>query len=1173
LPGDSYLITAGLGDTPSLYSWDGFNWINITTTASLASDLAQHRANMFSDEIHLTDDQAGAVLGTYGSPSLTNRFVTDTDTRIPTQSENDALVGSEGSPSSTNKYVTEEYSVTAPSILIFGAPVGTTVVFTSVNGPFYVGKGGVGSANKYFSFLDLTSNIGYVNSSSIAPQVLGVFKDILLTLPLNPLSDADSSGYYSSNLFIFVDVAINTAFRAVYGKKSNLKTILRGFTVDPSPDFENIPSKVIELLANIKGYPFATSVPPDEQNINLALTQKSLKAYIGSVLQTNVIAADEDFTRLEADLSIGSYFDKNIGISEIYTFPNTGLTSISYSSTTGLVTYGASVNLSGVRVGDLWKDGAGADYLVSSVNDGLDQLGLVDIETGEIPTSISTSVGTAVDASTRVNFNPRNLLLSEMKFNFGSEIVPIRTLEKKSDEFELPSGNLAYGIKRHDGRFDPRVVLYGSWENHTTANGQKIVRNSGDVGSIELTGFFTDVSLLMHQKAGGPTLSVTVDKVTPASSIDTSASGLAASGLGTSEGFKFHPLVVASGLPSGRPNHVTISISASGTDSLDIFGLELINVASTALLESGVAFQNTAIVQRNSLDTSVPVSGLTSFQRGGSRLFTLADNSYGTTIEFLEDLDESSLPGGQIASATSVIITTGTGKLTNYNVGDVFQIISAGAVEVQQIASIVGNTINLVGTTSIGAATAVTVTHVASTDTTGPNPHQERLIANYDLFSDFNYNHTYDFGSTDVGTRFVLHRNKHTLISGQNIGVSTSGLIGATKAVTLDSADSATLSLSVLATRFDIVIVSDSAGQYDVSIDGCTPFSISFTGSSAQRKTIFSNARYQSHEVTITPTSGILAITEIFLFGPDRSINSSFTNETALLDLVAYYSPSSSLLAASPYTYPLGGVFFEATSHLRYLDGTGLNTDWFENIDFTKTKYGKLVLANNEDAAIEFSFLGSAFELQYLTGPDHGIFKVTVDGTPLQLAGGTVVGNYGGNEVDAYSASYGRANIGAQGLSLGYHTVKAAIQNPRTNNGLSTDYFMAFTGYYVENSTGNYSLSLNRDDVFTSFTDLRNFIPLEVTASATVAVESGSERSDIVDLPVSSTSASVVFTHPYPDDNYIVSPSFMNLADISPTFQSLLITAQISTGFTVKWNVALPTDNYKLAYITKPRSV
>ena len=69
-PGDGYIITSGLGDNPALYEWNGNAWLNITDTLVVASLLSAHRNNLFPNEIHLTNEQAVAATGTFGTPGV-----------------------------------------------------------------------------------------------------------------------------------------------------------------------------------------------------------------------------------------------------------------------------------------------------------------------------------------------------------------------------------------------------------------------------------------------------------------------------------------------------------------------------------------------------------------------------------------------------------------------------------------------------------------------------------------------------------------------------------------------------------------------------------------------------------------------------------------------------------------------------------------------------------------------------------------------------------------------------------------------------------------------------------------------------------------------------------------------------------------------------------------------
>ena len=125
--GDIYVVYMGIGSAPNLYAWDGIQWVNITGANAVATALEKHRNNLDITEMYTgePDDEIGrlhlsnykfiASLGSYGTPgneplSSTypfNKYVTELDPRIPTQDQSDALTGSDGSPSATNKYVTQ----------------------------------------------------------------------------------------------------------------------------------------------------------------------------------------------------------------------------------------------------------------------------------------------------------------------------------------------------------------------------------------------------------------------------------------------------------------------------------------------------------------------------------------------------------------------------------------------------------------------------------------------------------------------------------------------------------------------------------------------------------------------------------------------------------------------------------------------------------------------------------------------------------------------------------------------------------------------------------------------------------------------------------------------------------------------------------------------------------
>lgn len=1163
-PGDFFVINQGNGDAPFIYGWDGAAWQNITNSVQVAADLLTHRQNLFPNEIHLTNNQADAALGSYGSPSAANPYITSTDPRVPTLGQAQALVGSDGSPSSSNLYVTQAYPVAEPTTISYPLPPGGSISISSGNGPFYVGKNGVGTSNSFFALLDYNYERGYVNSIYVAPIITGVFKDPILTVPLDPSVDADSIGFYPNNLYLQVSVAVDTSFRLMYGKKSTLKTLSKAFSVENTPGDEYVPSQVLEKLINIKGRPFDSLVPAREQNINIRSALDYVTSYLGSVFETNITAGNEDFVRLQSEPVIGSFFVKNVGINPIYTFQNTGLINFTYDSTLGRVQYSLPVSLVNVVAGNTFLDGIGNRFQVVAVNPVPNSIHIVSITTGLIPSSINTSVGTPANGSIEKSNNPRDLLLSEMKYCQMIDRFPVRKIYPKNDEYSVPGGQVAHGILRDDGRFEPRVVFYGAFENYTTAFNETYVRCAG-VGSIMLTGFVDKFAFLIRRKSNGPSLSVSINGETPTSVSTSIVAGASVSDVvGDAAGPRYERVVIATGLNPSVPTTVNASIASPTSDSLDVYGIEFIrsNSPSQGLLESGVAFQTTSLIQRNSLDTAIPITSSLPVGRGSRTLIAVENDNFLLGNVELNDLDGTSPPSG-FSTGLSITGVAST-KLNLYRAGDIIYLVPAlGSRVIRKITSIVGTTVNL--DSNSGFVGSTSIYHIGSLDNTIPGSEELEMVR-YQLPGDFiNYTDT-DFRVPASSGRYVLGSDGMTLIAGDDIQVVKTGFSGAHQAVKINN--SGYLVINTLCTRLDVVTNNTSAGILDVSIDGSPTYSYSISGNGSTRRTIFFNSRYQSHEVTLTANTGDILLSEIILFGPYQPTFTGFPNVVADIPTLAGYLNSSPNYTLAPWTFPFGALFFDAFHNLTYLDGFGANANWLITDDFSKSIYGRYIYAVNDAASVRFQFLGSAFELQYILGPDHGIFTVSIDGADLSTYS-NIVGTYTGNQVDAYNGTYTRANIGAYGLSYGWHEVTAAIKNPRTKNSLSTDYKMAFIGYWVgnlTNSSATLSWGLSQEGFFTSSVDTRKFIPTEASGVPQETAPSSPARSQRVSVGVGTTSATITFAVPMLDANYSVSVSWMNAVDSNPLFQPIVIQSLSATGFSLSWNSPLDTGNYQLNY-------
>lgn len=338
-----FYIVGGAGGLVEIYAWNGTTWLNITNTLALQAALDNHRNNAFVNEKHLTDDQKDAVLGTSGVPNASNRFVTSTDPRMLTLTQVDAVAGSHGAPSSTNRFVTEEYPLATTEYLSFPLPPGVIALIGV--GSVYVGKGPIGSANTFFTLLDLDRETGYINLSGLFPVISNVYRDSLLTQVLNPSTDSDSDGFYNGNLWVTVEGVIDTGVRVAYSKKTLLKTLDKGFSVKKGSAGDYVSGEARMHIQNIKGRPYGELIPSDEQNKNLRIDVDNLISYLGSNQNTTIVAGDEDYEYFSTDEKLSPFFVRNSNILPIYTFENNGLLPFTYSETSGNVTYATGVNL------------------------------------------------------------------------------------------------------------------------------------------------------------------------------------------------------------------------------------------------------------------------------------------------------------------------------------------------------------------------------------------------------------------------------------------------------------------------------------------------------------------------------------------------------------------------------------------------------------------------------------------------------------------------------------------------------------------------------------------------------------------------------------------------------------------------------------------------------------
>jgi hypothetical protein len=316
-PGDAYIINQ---NPPGLHVWDGVNWINITDTSALMALLTAHIQNARTNEKHLTDQEKEAAAGTSGSPSDTNRYVTDLDARIPTIFQTQALVGFPGSPSTINPFITSDYFLAQPQSKQFTAA--QTVPYIELypnDGPFFIGLEDVTSVKKYFKLYHATESREYVNSLGEAVTISAIQKTN--GLPVDPLSDpTDNNGFYAGQLNLVLTGTVDLPVRVVYGQKKPFANILdpsknlfKGSLLVPQPASAEMSQELLVRLKDISGRLFDDPMQTGESNVelkdsvdwlDLRFTQLKLIENTGNATRVNVTGVDVNMPDSKLEISV-----------------------------------------------------------------------------------------------------------------------------------------------------------------------------------------------------------------------------------------------------------------------------------------------------------------------------------------------------------------------------------------------------------------------------------------------------------------------------------------------------------------------------------------------------------------------------------------------------------------------------------------------------------------------------------------------------------------------------------------------------------------------------------------------------------------------------------------------------------------------------------------------------
>lgn len=1182
--GDLFVVAPGGGNLTHIYGWDGTQWLIMTDAVTVTNDLLIHRTNNFVDEKHGTDDQFDAWVGSSGTaPSASNPFVDEADGRLPTQDENDALVGSDGAPSSANKYITQEFALAVPEEKVFAsAPVSGYAEILSFEGPVYVGLQGTGSADAFFLFYDSTEDREYTTSTGSRVLVDGVYLDAALTTPIDPSIDAnvDSKGFFSGfTLYIKYDVAPDTGLKLNFGRKKTFEVFPIEALLLRSPGSPQASSDVITTVEKISGRDWDDTPPTNEQNIELRKDVVDLKEYVSAVFNSDFVVGD--FDKVDGVPDFNNDFITNIGIPPNYTFENTTLVGFTYDGVTGTVTFGAVVANGSVVVGNVFIDGNDDEYTITGVPSGTEFT--ITRRNSSIPLTINTTNTTSAHGSAKPDNNPRKTNLATLDYVVGRQRIHCRELEVVQDEYHPRTGNVAFQIRtplRSAFFREPRVRFYGGFENRDTSNSQRVVATN--LGIVMVTGYFTDMRLLVDLQSTSPIVTVKVDGDLIGTAIDLSRAGTVAD-LGTELDIQQQSVEVASGLADNVPHTVEIELANAAGDFI-IYGIDLFREdPTTTLVLPGRAFVQSDLYKSDATVGFLTPQVITRSRGAVSSRFINRSLAQQTTTVPLTDYD--GIAGGPagvaVAATTTFTVSSGLAKFAFYRPGDIVKVITATDEEVKQIDTIGPGIGVLEFTTNVTSSGAAILLHVASP--AGDSPDQTREYARYNI-SEFGVNQAQvDFAEIFVlpSDRLYTLEDGTTSIVGRNVRYSTTGIDGV--GIALEMIDgTSSVRIRAVASRMDILTANSTGVSADIQIDGSPVNTVAMPGGGLTRVPLWSNARYQTHEVLITNATGLKFAT-VLLHEP--SIKPPL--EGALLatqNLVAEHDSSRSevgqviptgALAVDPFT--MGGVF---------VNGTGVGTDWSHTIDYTANPdWGRFITNDREGSYFEYFFIGSGFEMEYFVRNDFGRPLVFLNGTLATAANfgaATFKGIDSSNgKLDMYDPSVTtiRKKMMVTGLTYGKHLVRVEVQTPRDKNPASLGTAINIGTFYEVGDSGRlsytpsrgfrgdlgvedfvYGMDWVRDDRnFDSGAIAREEVPvfreiLQPTRAQSIAIGAGV------------TEINILFSTDFGDSDYSVTANLYNETDALPEFQPITVTARSSTGFTAKWNDPLDTGNYRLNY-------
>ena len=511
----------------------------------------------------------------------------------------------------------------------------------------------------------------------------------------------------------------------------------------------------------------------------------------------------------------------------------------------------------------------------------------------------------------------------------------------------------------------------------------------------------------------------------------------------------------------------------------------------------------------------------------------------------------------------------------------------------------IGSMITIINSSSsIAISQNATSTQVGSTLVFASNPVDFSSLTQY----------------TTPNSRMFTLEDGITSVAAYNIKYVNTGIDGTDIALNMIDSTS-TFRLRTVASQLDLMVANTAiVSGVLISIDGSPTYSVTFAGGGLTKYTVWTNARYQTHEVVITNAAG-LDIVGFITYVPTHSVKIE-GSLLATQNVIANYDTANYTYDKTLSTYGLYGSVIPTGSIAidpykmggLFINSGGAGTAWTTSLVFTgqlidnsinsgnfNPYWGRYTYTAQTNAYFEYAFLGYGFEIDYLAYTNRCYAQVYIDNNDGVFKLATAL-NFGSatfkgidtvlGQVDMYNATFTRKKFGINNLTFGLHTVRVIClgtgsRNPSSNGvsgiNIGTFYEINSNGYLsyspskgFRGKTGVtdfvYGLDWVKDErIFDSVPLLKDELPAIIKVDTqTVALQD--VKTDRILLTSGDIFKTITFTVPFNDDNYYIDCMIYRYDSGAVTLNSVTPSGVTSSGFTANFTSIPVTGTYYLRY-------